>query len=297
MKTLIINHLLDSINKELNGEWWATYLDLLFQLAEQRAQESEEASTEESELDLIDESLRPLIQDLHLIFDHMNNQILENNNRILQDIQTAAVQGMDRSALEQVIRSLPQVPETANALSINRGSLYPVSVSSPVNSNGNALGNNTGSSPTNTDLPNSFNGGNGNTLGNNTGSSSTNTDLPNSFNGVNGNTLGNNTGSLSKGSIPANSLNGANGNTLGNFTGSLPDSKAADALQNINQENFEASIESQPNVSETVNTMKNIDRNIAETLKESLPEDHTLPSPETINVLKEAQRNGENSES
>lgn len=23
MKTLIINHLLDSINKELNGEWWA----------------------------------------------------------------------------------------------------------------------------------------------------------------------------------------------------------------------------------------------------------------------------------
>lgn len=272
MKTLIINHLLDSINKELNGEWWATYLDLLFQLAEQRAQESEEASTEESELDLIDESLRPLIQDLHLIFDHMNNQILENNNRILQDIQTAAVQGMDRSALEQVIRSLPQVPETANALSINRGSLYPVSVSSPVNSNGNALGNNTGSSPTNTDLPNSFNG-------------------------VNGNTLGNNTGSLSKGSIPANSLNGANGNTLGNFTGSLPDSKAADALQNINQENFEASIESQPNVSETVNTMKNIDRNIAETLKESLPEDHTLPSPETINVLKEAQRNGENSES
>lgn len=170
MKTLIINHLLDSINKELDGEWWATYLDLLFQLAEQRAQESEEASTEESELDLIDESLRPLIQRFNLIFDHMNNQILENNNRILQDIQTAAVQGMDRAALEQVIRSLPQVPETANALSINRGSLYPVSVSSPVNSNGNALGNITESSPTNTNPPNSFNGGNGNTLGNNTGS-------------------------------------------------------------------------------------------------------------------------------
>ncbi|MCY8024560.1 hypothetical protein MOC05_05240 [Bacillus sonorensis] len=125
MKTLIVNHLLDTINKEIDADWWAEYLDLLFQLAEERAKQSSEGtedtagsdSTEESVSELsesVDDSMKPLIRDLNSIFDNMNNQILENNNKVLNDIMSAVAQGMDREALEEIIESLPKVSVAGN---------------------------------------------------------------------------------------------------------------------------------------------------------------------------------------
>ncbi|WP_307891704.1 hypothetical protein [Bacillus swezeyi] len=111
MKNQIINHLLETLNKEMDADWWAKYLEMLFELAEERVkqpQDSSLVSTEEPDLGDVDDSIKPLLTDLSSIFNDMNSVLLESNERILKDIQTAAASGnMDREDLEEIIASLP----------------------------------------------------------------------------------------------------------------------------------------------------------------------------------------------
>ncbi|EWH21458.1 hypothetical protein [Bacillus haynesii] len=117
MKSLIVNHLFDSLNKEIDADWWAKYLDLLIEFAEERAQQEQDSSSdsaEDSQDESIDDSLKPLISELKSIFESINNNILENNNKILKDILGAAAQGMDRKVLEEIIESVRSEAQLSN---------------------------------------------------------------------------------------------------------------------------------------------------------------------------------------
>ncbi|MFB6497066.1 hypothetical protein [Bacillus haynesii] len=117
MKSLIVNHLFDSLNKEIDADWWAKYLDLLIEFAEERAQQEQDSSSdsaEDSQDESIDDSLKPLISELKSIFESINNNILENNNKILKDILGAAAQGMDRKVLEEIIESVRSETQLSN---------------------------------------------------------------------------------------------------------------------------------------------------------------------------------------
>ncbi|MGO0689864.1 hypothetical protein [Bacillus paralicheniformis] len=113
MKSLIVNHLFDSLNKEMDADWWAKYLDLLVEFAEERALQEQDSSSDSAE-ESIDESLKPLISELKSIFESINNNILENNNKILKDILGAAAQGMDRQVLEEIIESVRSEARLSN---------------------------------------------------------------------------------------------------------------------------------------------------------------------------------------
>ncbi|MCY7801881.1 MULTISPECIES: hypothetical protein [Bacillus] len=126
MKSLIINHLFEGLNKEIDAEWWAKYVDLLVEFTEERNSQTQDSSTASSESDTdvsesVDESLKPLIAELKDIFEDMNSSILENNNKVLKDILGAAAQGIDRNVLEEIIESVRKEvrvsdPETTESL-------------------------------------------------------------------------------------------------------------------------------------------------------------------------------------
>ncbi|MFN2747480.1 MULTISPECIES: hypothetical protein [Bacillus] len=117
-KNRIVNHLLGTLNQEMDAKWWTKYLEMLMELVEERTKQQEGSLDSEDELNLddIDDSMKPLLTDLTSILENMNNSILESNHKVLKDIQRAVASGnMDREDLEEIIASLPSDTTVSNS--------------------------------------------------------------------------------------------------------------------------------------------------------------------------------------